>query len=350
MASTSSEWRVFATVDIIASNSLVPIREINGQWPQYHPSQGKNFALAIGQAQTGVQFGSWSFGVLDRIEWWTNANKDSADLIYRDKAKLGADPGHSYVLDYRLTGFDAKGVKLGKAFENSIATDWKLNWSSALSLLKGTRFRTDEVSGYGTVSNIDQITVSAQRDNADSNLNVSPDHFNPFVPSGKPSGQGYGIDLGMSLANASGYRLDLTVGDAIGRMYWKEIPQAKTIVNNMNYSYDSYGDRNSTIAGIDSRGNITQSIAPKTDFNFSAPISIGFIEIGDSYFHGVDFPEIGLGYRGTNWKTVATYETRTKSFGLAYAMRYFSIGVRSDSIHESEARTFGLSMNFHLPL
>lgn len=344
------EWSVYATANAIVSNNLVPIREINGTWPQYHPSQGQNFALTIAQTQTGVQFRRWSLGVIDRVDWWASTNKDSADLIYRSKAKLGTDPGHSYVLDYQLTGFTAKGIQLGKTFEGIATKDWKLNWSSALSALQGSRYKNDEVSGFGKVSDTNQIMASVQRNDADSNLNVSPSHFNPFIPTGKPSGEGYSIDLAMKIVNSTGYRFDFTMGDAIGQMYWKAIPQIKTVANNINYTYDIYGNRNSTIAGVDSRGNITENIAPKTSINFTTPTPFGFFEIGDSHFHGVDFPEIGLGHQGQNWETVATYDTRTKSVGIVYAIKSFSFGLQSNTFHESEARTFGLSLSVHIPL
>lgn len=353
---------LYAELDAYAANDMVPLKELSGRWDHYTPATGKNLALGMARAELGAQsaqpWGIARIAVIAREDWRVEGNRDTMDLVWQDRNRKGLDAGRSYVLDYKLDGFSANGLKAGWANRFALAPGWDLALGTSASLLKANNYRIDHINGIANATASNAFTAILNRDHAYWNMNTSPANFNPFVPAGEPSGRGYAVDFGLTLLAPGDIRFEATLADALGEIRWKQMPRTRIQANNASVSYNAAGDRNAIIAGTDSRETINERLHTKLDWTASMPLAPASLpglrgQLGDAVYRGNSFPRIGLEYPfdsawGT-WNTSLEYDTRFKSTGIKIGQRYFSLAVVSDSISLDRAKTYGLHAALRYP-
>lgn len=324
------------------ANDVVPLSQINKDWSQgYHPRDGKNVALISTRVETGVQWPGFRLGYINRNEWMATGNRDSLDVVRADRQKADFDNGRNYSLDYRLRGFSADGARLTKSFSNDLGSGWTLGWGAAASALRGSRVRSEDISGSATGTGGRNFTATVDWTRDYSHTDTVAEGYVAAFRDGNPTGQGYSSDLGISLGRQDGLRFEWVATDAFGRMSWRDIPEKTLSGSNLPGA--------ALPGGRKVRVDLTQNLPVKHALSVSIPTSMADVEVADTIVQGIHLPRMGLSKRlNANWATQIDYDFRFSTVGLGISYRWLHMNVRSDSFSVNKARAFGLGIGARL--
>lgn len=324
------------------ANDVVPLTQINKDWSQgFHPREGKNVALISTRAETGVQWQGFRLGYISRNEWMATANRDSLDIVRADRQKADFDNGRNYTLDYRLRGFAADGARLTKSFSNDLGSGWTLGWGAAASALRGSRVRSEDITGSATATGGRNFTATVDWTRDYSQTDTVAEGYVAAFRDGNPTGQGYAADFGILLGRQDGLRFEWTATDAFGRMSWRDIPEKTLSGSNLPGA--------ALPGGRKVRVDFTQSLPAKHALSVSIPTSVADVEVADTLVQGIHLPRIGLSKRlNADWATQIDYDFRFSTVGLGISYRWLRVNVRSDSFSVNNARAFGFGIGARL--
>ncbi|HEY5897432.1 MAG TPA: hypothetical protein VIV54_07705 [Burkholderiales bacterium] len=328
---------VFAEANAFIGSDFVPAtRLFKDDWGRdYAPRQGRNIALVSARAETGASWRGFRASYIYRQEWFAEAHKDSLDAFNADRQDRDFDTGRRYVLDFRLKGFSAEGLRLGKSFSHAVAAGWRLDWGIAGSLLRGSRVRRESVSGTGLATggrNAD-ATIDWVRD--DSNIDTVAKGFAPAFQSGDPRGDGYSADLGLQLTRADGLRFEWMAIDALSRMHWQSIPEM-TLSGRTVFA-------GSLPSGRMIRVDFAETLPIKQSVLASIPFAAGRLELADHYLHGIHFPRLGVASgvpQGIQLR--AGYDLRFRAAELGIGYRWLQLGLTTSALPFAKAKTLGV--------
>ncbi len=338
-AEVAESRSAYAHMAAFAGSDFAPIQQIRRDLAQdYSPRSGRNIALANSRAVAGVEWQGFRLGVIQRQEWFAEAQKDTLDLYRNEHLSLNHEAGKNYAIDYHLRGFSATGVQLGKAFRHPLGEQWMLSWGGNISLLNGQKMRSESWSGNAYATGPQSLTLTVDGTRRYSGLNTIAHTFAPAFRFGNPSGTGYSVDLGMALDAPNGMRFAWTIGDAISQMRWTEIPEM---------SFQGTNVYNGTFPGGHKwRVNVRESLPVKQRLQWMMPIASADAQLilSDEVLRGTHFPSIGLQKDwGANWATKFDYDLRFHSLGLNARYGKLQMGLRSDKLNWRKARAFGAS-------
>ncbi len=336
-ASIADERRVYVQGGVFAGNDFAPLKAIRSELKEgYAPRDGRNLALIAGRATSSVEWQGVRLGAIYRQEWLAEAQKDTLDAYRNESLGLSHSVGRTYTLDYRLRGFEAQGLQIGKAFHQALDQNWVLNWGVGASLLQGKKVRSETWSGNATAVAVNtlafnQIDVTRRY----SALDTAANGFAAGYRDGDPHGQGYSVDLGLSLKRADGMRFDWTIGDAVSRMRWTSIPEI-TLSGTTVFGGVFPGGRKW-------RTDFAEHLPIKHALLWSIPVDSVRVELADEMIRAQHFPSLAVQKEiAPNWHARAEYDFRFKTVGLAVSHRMFHFGLRSDSLSLDKAHAVGV--------
>ena len=224
-----------------AADDMVPLRRVTSStWPaDYRTRAGTNVALADARVDLGAVDHGVQVGVFYRQDWLVRANRDTVDAYVLNQRDALASQDRSYVLDERLRGFAARGVRVGYSRALTLAGGG-LRVGASLSLLQATRLLDDTAQG-SLVSSGGGGTLSGQRTRWDSAAQpvAASSSFNAFVPpaaQGVPTGQGWGVDLGADWRRGR-YALRVAADDLGARIRWSSMPMIVQDIAGLSVPY-----------------------------------------------------------------------------------------------------------------
>lgn len=315
------------------------IRHFSNDWRgTYTPRDGKNLAVSLARADVSVQYESWSVGYFYRQEVLLESNKDMTDIAYSTKSKLPVQAGRTYDFNLVLNGFEARGIRLDKAFAWKMENALDVTIGVGASLMSGQRTRFGQAQG-NALSSTTGYTYNLNMTDANSQLTY------PFMPPGEVSGTGYAFDLGLRLHWSDGKRLDIAINDLAGEIHWKNLPETVTNANSASSTYDFQGYIvfNPAVSGLNRRLDKTQKLDTKGSVVFHTPVAYGLAaNWGTEWIKDNIFPSFGLEYATATGVVTADYDCRFRTFGLGatWNMMYFS--ARTQNMNLDQSRAYGV--------
>lgn len=345
----------YAGAEAFEGNDQVAMRQYGKDWKgDYAPRAGQNIGLLAARAEAGVQWDGYRLGVLRRAIGLAQANRDTADLLRQYKTGSGYDGGRAYLVDARVAGFEADGVRLGKRFALAAAGGWQIDWGVAGALLRGRRIRVDLAAGQVVALGARDVGAGAVWSSTDSGTDTSgAGAFNPpFGARPAWSGQGYAVDTGIVLRRQDGLTLEAAVNDLAGRMTWKNLPLHVINYNSANKYYDANGyvHFNALANARSGYRDLSQTLAPKLWLAAGYPVGAFDLQAAGSYTRGYWLPEIGAAWRvAPQWRLVGGYDVRFKTVALTVRHRWFYAGLRSADPDLTRARAYGAQGGLSIP-
>jgi len=309
----------------------------------YAPSGGSNTGIGIGYGELAGELSGVCLGILLRAEYRAEASKDLLDVLVANHFGKPFMAGRSYDLWMSEYSFKAEGMRVRKMFEFVISDQWSSRLGSGASLLKAIEGQEDMLSGNVTATSSTYAVGAATWVQTASNLGLS--NFNPFVAPGRPSAYGYSTDFEWLTSSKAGWSVDVTVIDALGRLYWKEVPRSMQTLNNAEISYNANFDREAFISGIDSRVGYTQNLVPKYQLAIDTPPLLGLGgHAEDDFVNGLHFPSLGARYRVSGNFAELNYDLRTKAVGLGGKVNWLRALVTTNSLRIRSATVVGVAI------
>jgi len=309
----------------------------------YSPSNGNNIGIGIGYSElTGEAYG-FCVGVLFRAEYRAQASEDLLDALVANHFGHTFDAGRTYGLSLKEDSFKADGVRIRRVFDFDLTDLWSTHLGLGASLLKATEGQEDSLSGKVTATSANYAVGTATWLQTASNLNL--ENFNPFVAAGNASAYGFSTDFELITQSKAGWSLDLVVIDALGRLYWHDIPRSLRTLNNATISYNANFDRDAFVTGVDSRISDVQDLIPKYHLAFAAPVLSNLSAyVEDDFVDGLHFPSVGARYGTEGRLAEVNYDFRTKAVGVGGQLSAFTALVTTNDIRIRSATVLGISI------
>ncbi|MGQ0712015.1 MAG: hypothetical protein ACT4NV_19975 [Rhodoferax sp.] len=345
-----AEGQAFAASDWMDVQGLV-----NGWTGTYRPHNERRAGLVYGHMEAGVQWRAWRLGLLHRGEAFASASPDTTDLFDQYTRSSGYTPGRSYALDYRLTGFTARGIRLSHSLVlgQTGAWIWRAGW--AVSGLQGIQAKMETAAGQAVAVSAQDFNANLVQTTHDSTTDTSgKGSFNPpFGAHPSVSGQGYSTDLALTAQDDEGSRYEFAVFDAVGALEWRNLPKYRANYNSATKTYDAdgYVHFNPTATALSSYENLVLPLEPK--WRIAASKQWGAVQLGARLEHafGVPLPQWELGYLGAEgWRVSVGWESRFNSWGLAWEWHGLRAGLRTDALPLERASALGAYWAVHIAL
>ncbi len=310
---------------------------------RYSPSGGSNTGIGIGYGELTGDVAGYCVGVLYRAEYRARASKDLLDVLVDNHFGNPFDKGRTYDLTMSEYSFKADGLRLRRVFDVDISDQWSSKLGISGSVLKAIEGQKDTLSGQVTATTNEYAVGTGTWLRTASNLGLA--NFNPFVAPGSPSGYGFSTDVEWITTSKAGWSMDAIVIDALGRLYWKDVPRSLRTLNNAQISYNANFDRDAFITGIDSRVSYTQHLASKYHLAIDTPpvSSVrGYVE--DDFVDGLHFPSLGARYGIGGGNAELNYDIRTKAVGIGGKIDWIHALVTSNEVRIGRATVLGISI------
>jgi hypothetical protein len=234
-------------------------------------------------------------------------------------------------------------MRVRRVFDLDLTDQWSVKLGLGASLLKATEGQDDSLFGKVTATSATYAVGIATWLQTASNLNLKD--FNPFVGAGSPSAYGYSTDFELISQSKAGWAIDFVVIDALGRLYWHDIPQSLRTLSNATISYNANFDRDAFVTGVDSRISYVQNLTPKYHLVFAAPVSANLgAYVEDDFVDGLHFPSLGARYGTGGRLAELNYDVRTKAVGVGGTLGAIAAMVTSNDIRIRSATVLGISI------
>jgi hypothetical protein len=308
------------------------------------PSANNNIGIGIGYGEFTGEAAGFCVGVLFRAEYRAEASKDLLNVLVANHFGHPFDPNRTYRLSMTEESFKAEGMRIRRVADFDLTDQWSVKMGFGVSLLNATEGQEQSLSGAVTATSDTYAVGTATWLKTATNINL--DDFNPYVAPGTPRGIGYSTDYEFIAQSTGGLSVDFVVIDALGRIYWSEVPRSLKVLNNAAITYNTNFDRNAFVTGIDSRVSFVQDLAPKYHLVLTTPVTSNvsaFVE--DDFVDGLHFPSLGARC-GTDARLAEiNYDLRTRAVGIGGKLRSISAFVTTNDIRLRSASVLGIS--FH---
>jgi hypothetical protein len=313
----------------------------------YAPSRGNNIGIAIGYGEFTGEVAGFCVDVLYRAEYRAQASRDILDALVANHRGAPFDAGRTYRLSLSEDSFKATGLRLRRVADFEFTDQWSASLGVGVSVLKALDAQRESVAGSATATSGTYAVGTATWLKTDTNFNLAD--FNPFVAPGTPDGYGFSSDFEFVARSKTGYAVDFTVMDALGRLYWHDVPQSYRTLDNATITYNSDFNRNAFVTGLDSRVNFVQAI-PRT-YQLAATLPMiakfsGIIE--DDLIAGYHFPSVAARYGEPDRYGELNFDARTQSVSIGGRLHAMSAMITANSFEPRRASVLGITLRaFH---
>jgi hypothetical protein len=320
---------------------IVTVNDYGGG--HYSPSTGNNIGIGIGYSELTGEASGYCIGVLFRAEYRAEASKDLLDALVANHFGHTFDPARTYRLSLNEEAFKADGIRVRRVLDFDLTDQWSTKLGFGASLLKAIEGQDDSLSGKVTATSTTYAVGTATWLQTASNLNSA--NFNPFVAAGTASAYGYSTDFELISRSKAGWSIDFVVIDALGRLYWHDIPQSLRTLSNATIRYNANFDREAFVTGVDSRISYVQDLTPKYHLAFTAPVSSNLgAYVEDDFVDGLHFPSLGARYGTDGRLAEVNYDFRTRAVGVGGNLGAITALVTTNDIRFRSATVLGISI------
>ena len=300
-------------------------------------------ALALALAKSPPRSPAPVSGYSYRADYLAEASRDLLDAIVGNHFSRPFDVGRIYQLELDDRSFRASGVRFRHVFDSDIADGWSARIGVGISGLKGLSGRYESLHGAATATSGTYAIGAATWLKADSNYNLAD--FNPFVAPGVAGGYGFSTDIELLAESSSGYAVDLVVMDAIGRIYWHDVPQSVQTLNNAAIRYDADFNRDAFVIGKDSRVSYVQELPAIYHLALTIPAGTRLRAIVEddliSRFH---FPSVAARYGAAARYGELNFDFRTRAVGIGARTSFIGAMFTINSLKPRNASVLGVSL------
>jgi hypothetical protein len=240
-------------------------------------------------------------------------------------------------LDYKLEGFAAQGVSLGKAFEGSYGGH-QLRLGVNATLLDAKRIKVQSAWGQASTAGGGPLVVTGATYNDDSAINTVTSGFIPKFQSQTPSGYGYALDIGLHYLHPTGLELEWTVADAISEIQWKNVPET-TLSGSSAFNGQFPGGRKALV-------DLRQTLLAKHAITARLPVGNFVFEATENIFGPATL--FSAGVRRTfsgGWVAGCDYDFFFNAVGVSVSNALFGVTLRTDNINLEQARSIALRVS-----
>jgi hypothetical protein len=330
-----------AAIAYVEPGPVVTVDDYGGG--RYSPSQGNNIGIGIGFAELTGAVSGFCVDALYRREYRGDASRDLLDALVANHFGAPFDVGRTYRLSLSDESFSATGLRLRRVADFEFTDQWSAKLGAGVSLLKGLSGQQESLSGSAVATSGSYAVGTATWLKTDTNLNLAD--FNPFVAAGTPDGYGFSTDFEFIAQSMAGYSIDFVVMDALGRLYWHDVPQSYRTLDNATISYNADFNRDAFITGLDSRQNLVQTLPTIYRLAATVPMVQRFsADVSDDFIAGFHFPSLGVRYGELGRFGALDFDFRTHSVSIGAVLPFFSAMVTSNSLRPGSATVLGISV------
>ena len=337
-------YAIAFTADAIAYVEPAPVLTVTRYGAgHYSPAANNDLGIGIGFAELTGGANGFCVGALFRTEYRDEASPGLLDALVANHFGHPFDAGRTYQLALSDSSYKAEGVRIRRVADLDLTKQWSIKIGFAASYLHALQGQQESVSGSVTATSQTYAVGVGTWLNTQSNMNL--DNFNPFVAPGDPGGDGFSTDFEFIAQSTSGLSLDIIVMDALGRIYWHDVPQSLKILNNATISYNANFDRDAFVTGLDSRVSFVQDLVPKYHLAFNAPVTQKLSAVvEDDFVDGYHFPSLGARYGKDERFALVNIDLRTRAVGLGAKWRSVSLLLTTNNVRVNDATVLGVSI------
>jgi hypothetical protein len=330
-----------AAISYVEPGPVLSVEDYGGG--HFAPSRGNNIGIGIAFAELTGEVAGFCIGALYRDDYRAAASRDLLDVLVNNHFGNTFTPGRTYRLSLVDDFFKATGLRLRRTTDFQFTDQWSAKLGVAASVLKGLAGQQESASGSVTATSPNYAVGAGVWTKADADLNLA--HFNPFVAPGTPVGYGFSTDFEFLVQSKGGSSIDFTVIDALGRLYWRDVPQTFRSLNNAVLSYNADFNRNAFVVGYDSRVSFVQDLSAKYRLAYTVPVvSQLSAVVADDRIESYNFPSLGARYGSLQRFGEIDYDFRTKSVSIGVASPTLRAMLTSNSPRLGSASVLGLSI------
>jgi hypothetical protein len=330
-----------AAIAYVEPGPVVTVNDYGGG--HYSPSQGNNIGIGIGYAELTGAVAGFCVDALYRAEYRGDASRDLLDALVANHFGAPFDVGRTYRLSLSDNSFKASGLRLRRVADFEFTDHWSARLGVGASVLKGLSGQQESLTGSAVATSGSYAVGTATWLKTDTSLNLAD--FNPFVAPGSPEGYGFSTDFEFLVQSKSGYSIDFVVMDALGRLYWHDVPQSYRILDNSTITYNADFNRDAFITGLDSRQSFVQTLPTIYRLAATLPVVSRFSAVvADDLIAGFHFPSMGVQYGELGHYGALDFDFRTRSLSIGAVLPFFSAVVTSNSFRPGNATVLGISV------
>jgi len=308
---------------------------------QYAPRNGKNFAIQETNFALGYQVPGWRFSIFQKQSLWLDIEEKTLDLLHANMAKLNLDKALVLPIDAQFVGYQARGIKLEKAFVFPTLGDQTLTLAAGGNIFVGTDLRVIEAQGFA------QQTATGFLYSVNTNDSFSGASY-PYIRPANVSAQGYSLDWGLRYSLSANHSLSLAVNDDLSSVTWRNMPNSQLSVSNKLAKKDENGFTQPTLTGMNdiNRRTITQVLEPKYQVSWAYTESqwygnVWTQRIRDERMSGLNY---GWHWIDDHWFELG-WENAFNSISLGYIGPVFSVRYRTQPTITHQTRMEGISVS-----
>ena len=310
---------------------------------RYSPASRNDIAVGIGFGEVAADVAGYCIGAQYRADYFAVASRDLLDAVVENHFSRPFDAGRTYQLRLDDTTLRASGARLRHVFELTPVGDWSARLGVGSSVLKGLAGRQESIAGAATATSGQYAVGTATWLKTDTSYNLAD--FNPFVAPGPVGGYGFSTDLELIGESRNGVAIDFVVRDALGRLYWHDVPRSLQTLNNAAIRYNADFNRYAFVNGIDSRVSFTQDLPAVYHLSLTVPTAARLsLVVEDDLIRGFHFPSVAARYGANARYTELSYDIRTRAVGVGARAAFLGAFVTINSLQPQRATVLGVSL------
>ncbi len=310
---------------------------------RYSPAGGNNIAVGVGFGEIAGDVSGYCIGVLYRADLLAEASRDLLDAVVGNHFGRQFNAGRTYRLEMDDRSFQASGARLRHVFDVDIAAGWSTRIGVGVSALKGLAARQQSIAGEATATSGTYALGEATWVKTETDYNLAD--FNPFVAPGAAHGLGFSTDFELLARSSGGYSVDFIAMDALGRIYWHDVPQSVQTLNNSAIRYNADFNRDAFVNGIDSRVGFTQDLPATYHLAVNIPAGTHLSAVlEDDLISRFHFPSVAARYGEDTRYGELSYDLRTRALGIGLRSSFVSAMLTANSFSPRNASVLGVSI------
>lgn len=299
-----------------------------------------DIAFTFNKVELGARKGNWQVNVFKRYDYFLDSTPDIARLYYQKERDLPLDKNYLYqgTLTASHIVADGLGVAYKWQFSKLFWFQTRLNLIYATELLDGElrgRLHTDSEGSYSSTAVVDYY--------------YSEDIlFDREVQS--PTGVGVSFDLHAGFTILNNFTVEVLIEDAWSKIRWENAPHtfASGDTEAVSISDEGYLQAEAMVSGIENNVNFDQRLPPRALVDAMLHLKNSDKFLAEVFFmSSVIMPRLGYAWQFNDSGELAIlYDFMAEAPALRLKFRQFNAGVIADSLNESKAHIFGLTLNY----
>jgi len=307
---------------------------------QYAPRSGKNFAIQETNFALGYQVPGWRFSVFQKQNLWLDIEEKTLDLLHTNMAKLNLDKALVLPIDAQFVGYQARGIKLEKAFVFPTLGDQTVTLAAGANIFAGTDLRVIGVQGFA------QQTATGFLYSATTNDSFSGATY-PYIRPAAVSAQGYSLDWGLHYRLNAKHSLSFAVNDDLSSVTWSNMPNSQLSVSNKLAGRDENGFTQPTLTGMNdiNRRTITQVLEPRYQVSWAYTESQWYGNLWTQRIRSESMSGLNYGWHwiDNQWFELG-WENAFNSISLGYIGPIFNVKYRTQATATHQTRIEGFTV------